>query len=228
MCPFHFVTSFMIQDFNVNRYATKKTVAKVWFLLLVSPNYKLDTSSVPIYQLKISLVLSGCTKSFQNKYWKTKYYQGMLDIALLTANASQLKYVLQVKLISSLFCCIKMSARQHICCFWLKIFKSGWRGAPVLHCSSHPHRHQYYLPGPRLKPFFFGILYAKDFLSPGSGGHPLSSVGWSEHKRRKAPQVRHHPQQRRRCSHLHHHRPQCDHQHFWCSAEWYQLMSIRF
>ena len=85
----------------------------------------------------------------------------MLDIALLTANASQLKYVLQVKLILSLVCCIKMSARQHICCFWLKIFKSGWRGAPVLHCSSHPHRHQYYLPGPRLKPFFFGILYDK-------------------------------------------------------------------
>ena len=82
----------------------------------------------------------------------------MLDIALLTANASQLKYVLQVKLILSLVSCIKMSARQHICCFWLKIFKSGWRGAPVLHCSSHPHCHQYYLPGLQLKPFFFGIL----------------------------------------------------------------------
>lgn len=98
---------FQVKSLDANRYATKKTIAQglyyyffihrlIYFLinlLICLFNYLINYLLIDLF----CLLINPFVHLFINLFLLFNFFNlGMLDIALLTANASQLKYILQV------------------------------------------------------------------------------------------------------------------------------------
>ena len=114
-----------------------------WPTQLKNRNRIMSVSSLPSLEIITWIIVSSLLQSKlnTNRYaTKKTIAQGMLDIALLSSNAAQLKYILTVS----------GFLQQSTLMNWLDrcfVYCSGWRGTPVLLTDVGPHRLQHCAPG---------------------------------------------------------------------------------